>query len=85
MKIVLKAPGTQRLKPKHDDLLSNVGFKFNLRRYDVVWTRDPRPFLQCGYDAKRAALGAGGGGGDGGAGAGRGSGRGLHSFTFQLN
>jgi xanthine dehydrogenase molybdopterin-binding subunit B len=33
MKPVLKAPGTRRLKPKHDKLLSNVSFKCNLRRY----------------------------------------------------
>ena len=32
MKLTLKAPGSQRLKLKYDDLLSNVAFKFNLRR-----------------------------------------------------
>jgi len=32
MKPVLKAPGTKRLKPKYDELLLNVAFKFNLRR-----------------------------------------------------
>jgi hypothetical protein len=29
----LKAPGTQRVKVKHDGPLSNFAFKFNLRRY----------------------------------------------------
>jgi len=33
MKPVLKAPGSKRLKPKYDNLLSNFAFKFNLRHY----------------------------------------------------
>ena len=33
MNPTLKAPGTKRLKLKNDELLSNFGFKFNLRRY----------------------------------------------------
>jgi hypothetical protein len=33
IKLKLKPPGTQRLKLEHDGLLSNFGFKFNLRRY----------------------------------------------------
>ena len=33
IRTTLKAPGTKRLKLKHDELLSNVAFKFNLRRY----------------------------------------------------
>jgi hypothetical protein len=28
-----KAPGSKRLKLKHDELLSNFAFSFNLRRY----------------------------------------------------
>jgi len=36
MKLTLKAPGSKRLKLKSDKLLSNVAFKFNLRRYMVV-------------------------------------------------
>jgi len=32
----LKAPGTKRLKLKHDGPLSNFAFKFNLRRYSKV-------------------------------------------------
>ena len=30
----LKAPGTERLKLKYNNLLSTSGFKFNLRRYN---------------------------------------------------
>ena len=37
---MLKLPGTKRLKLEHDGLLSNVGIKFNLRRYTVVDARD---------------------------------------------
>jgi ankyrin repeat protein len=33
IKPVLKAPGTKRLNPKRDELLSNIAFGFNLRRY----------------------------------------------------
>ena len=33
MKPKLKPPGTRRLKLKHEELLSNFGFKFNLRSY----------------------------------------------------
>ena len=32
----LKPPGTKRLKPKLDELLSTSAFKFNLRRYGEV-------------------------------------------------
>jgi len=35
MKPVLKAPGTIDLKPFHNKLLSNVAFKFNMRRYTL--------------------------------------------------
>jgi hypothetical protein len=56
--------------------LLSMGFDVLMSDVDVVWTRDPRPFLQCGYDAKRAALaGAGAGAGAGGAGARAGVGR----------
>jgi len=34
IKPMLKPPGTKRLKLKYDELLSNVAFKFNLRRYN---------------------------------------------------
>ena len=33
MKFMLKAPETKRLKVRHDGLLSNFAFNFNLRRY----------------------------------------------------
>jgi hypothetical protein len=36
MKSKLKAPGTERLKPKYDNLLSRFAFKFNLRRYNLA-------------------------------------------------
>jgi hypothetical protein len=35
MKPTLKAPGTKRLKLKHDQPLRNFAFKFKLRRYDM--------------------------------------------------
>jgi hypothetical protein len=35
MKPKLKAPGTQRLKLKYDEPVSNFGFKFKLRRYSL--------------------------------------------------
>jgi hypothetical protein len=35
MKTTLKAPRPKRLKLKCDVLLSNIAFKFNLRRYTV--------------------------------------------------
>ena len=34
IKPTLKAPGTKRLKLKHDKVLSSFAFKFNLRRYN---------------------------------------------------
>ena len=33
MKSTLKAPGTEGMKPKHDELPSKFAFRFNLRRY----------------------------------------------------
>jgi len=36
MKPKLKPPGTKRLKPKCDMLLSTSAFKFNLLRYDAA-------------------------------------------------
>jgi len=37
MNPTLKAPGSERLKLKCDDLLSNFAFNFNLRRYSEVF------------------------------------------------
>ena len=41
MKPKLKPPGTKRLKLEYDGLLSNIGFKFSLRRYNEQWKHDP--------------------------------------------
>ena len=35
MKLMLKAPGTKRLRVKYDKLLSRFAFKFNLCRYNL--------------------------------------------------
>jgi len=35
MKPLLKAPETKRLKPKYDELLSNLALKINLRHYTL--------------------------------------------------
>ena len=43
----LHAPGTKRLKLKYHELLSSVAFKFNLRRYNLVFQGD-------GFTAARA-------------------------------
>ena len=40
-KPMLKAPGTKRLKPKYDELLSKFAFKFNLRRYTSATSSCP--------------------------------------------
>jgi len=46
MKPALKAPGTERLKLKHDEPLSNFAFKFNLRRYSMeLWREDTLNFF----------------------------------------
>jgi hypothetical protein len=37
MKPKLKPPGTKRWKLECDGLLSDFGFKFNLRRYILAW------------------------------------------------
>ena len=38
----LKAPGSNRLKLKYDQLVSSFAFKFNLRRYTVRKKREGR-------------------------------------------
>jgi hypothetical protein len=43
IKPTLKAPATKRLKLKHDKLLSNVAFKFKLRRYTMDELNANRP------------------------------------------
>ena len=42
---MLKPPGTQRLKLKHDEVPSNFAFNFNLRRY----TEDKRKLVVAIY------------------------------------
>ena len=37
IKVTLKPPRAERLKPKCDELLSNFAFKFNLRCYIKGW------------------------------------------------
>ena len=36
IKPTLKAPGTERLKLKYEEQLSNFGFKFKFRRYSMA-------------------------------------------------
>jgi hypothetical protein len=36
IKPTLKAPGTQRLKPRYDESVPSFAFNFNLRRYKRV-------------------------------------------------
>jgi pyrroline-5-carboxylate reductase len=43
-----KPPGTERLKPKCDVLLSTSAFKFNLRRYSMVTS--PAGTTICGVN-----------------------------------
>jgi hypothetical protein len=58
MKPNLKPPGTKRLKPKRDTLLSNFASKFNLRRYILVvvdalyYGRDLTEVVQCTLSPK---------------------------------
>jgi hypothetical protein len=37
MKLILKAPGTKRLRLKYDQLLSKFIYNFNLRRDNLSW------------------------------------------------
>ena len=40
IKPMLKPPGTKRLRLEYDGLLSNFGFKFNLRRHTEAMKSD---------------------------------------------
>ena len=51
----LKAPGTKRLKPAYDELLSSFAFKSNLRRYNLAGNRVGRFDLGCKEAATAAA------------------------------
>jgi len=47
IKPTLKAPRTKRLKRKYDELVSNVSFKFNLRRYTPACATTRRTSPWC--------------------------------------
>ena len=49
----LKAPGTERLKLKYEELLTNYGFKFTLRRC-IVAHESVRETVNFTCDARRA-------------------------------
>jgi hypothetical protein len=75
MKLILNTPGTEHLKLKCDDPLSNFALDYNLRRYNL-WAKYR---FEC--DCSRCAAECGVRGGVRGGG----SSRGLHSFTLELN
>ena len=54
VKFTLTAPGTERLKLKYEELLSNIGFKFNLRRYTVAAAAALRDELRLAVGHGRA-------------------------------
>jgi hypothetical protein len=58
MKPMLKAPGTKRLKLKHDSLLSNFALNYDMRCYNQVATlallraveAPPNKVGRCGFN-----------------------------------
>jgi len=54
IKPTLKAPGIERLKLKYEELLSNFGFKFNLRRYSVCGIECQRDLYEAGLQSPRS-------------------------------
>ena len=50
-KPTLKAPGSKRLKLKHDGPLSNFAFKFNLRRYIESFTCKLFQTYKCAHNS----------------------------------
>ena len=54
LKPKLKPPGTKRLKLEYDGLLSNFGFKFNLRRY-TKGLHDALDAISADSDRREAA------------------------------
>jgi hypothetical protein len=52
MKLTLNAPGSKRLIKKYDQLLSNLAYSFNLRRYHTEMAADPN----VARDARRETL-----------------------------
>jgi hypothetical protein len=71
---MMEAPGSKRLKPKHDEMPSNIAFKFNLRRYIMVAAAAATPPISVVVLDRPNPLG-----GD------VVEGRGLHSSSSQLN
>ena len=57
IKPTLKAPGTERLKLKYDELHSSVAFNFNLRRYSMVITEYNTSAASLLAGAHRLAVG----------------------------
>jgi len=57
IKPTLKAPGTKRLKPEYDELLSMFGYNFNLRSYTLV-ILNPRKNLLAGRYGYREGFSA---------------------------
>ena len=77
IKPTLKAPGTERLNLKFDEMLSIFAFNSNLRRYISVLNLPslpaPRYSLRASYVSVAAST------------VGASRGRGLHSLRYQLN
>ena len=87
IKPTLKAPGTKRLKLKYDKMLSNIAFKFNLRRYTkgarAVRVEAAEACSEC-VQWLRGGGGGRGGGISGGRGSGMGTGMGVGYAYSQL-
>jgi len=47
IKATLKPPGIKLLDLRHDKPLSDIAFKFNLRRYTMVDLQHSTPLVQC--------------------------------------
>ena len=68
---VLKAPGSMLLNLRYDGLLSDVAFRFNLRRYNQGGRENVEEAFAYVVQEYLTDITA--------------SGRGLHSFTSRLN
>ena len=63
IKPMSKAPGTRRLKLKHDELLSSFGFRFNLRHYSkalATWRDNVAQVFATRAAIRKAAMFFGG-------------------------
>ena len=56
IKPTLKAPVTKRLKLKYDGPLSNIAFKFNLRRYTMGFMKTLNAIIQRLPKQRRTGL-----------------------------